>query len=253
MIFLFPKKVLNVDVFTFSANIYNFTPVVPAAKVLPEWWKKTDNFIHLPSHSVIPKKPTIKGCYGIRNLYAKGLMFRTPVDTDLLIGNNNVQGLAKLDVIPLDNNKYFHHHEDIIFGEFLKQNRYLTLRINLPYLIKTKEDVEWTLLEPFWGSTDSRYRIVTGNTNFKYHHTMAAHMMFQNSIKETYRVSLPMHTPLIHAIAHTEKKVKIHNHLITMDEYTNLNNGSSPGKNYGIPKFFRQMEKENKCPFHWKT
>lgn len=245
MMFLFPKKELNVDVFTFSANVYNFTPVIRASKALPKWWIDSKKEYDTPNQ-IVPTHPTIKKCEGMRELFSHGMMFRTPVDMYALIGNNRIQTEARLDVIPADNNQYFDHHDDASFGEFLKHNKYLTLRINLPYLIKTKESISWTLMEPLWASIDPRYRIVSGNTDFSRHHTMSAHILFQHSVKEQYRLFFPMHTPLIHAIAHTEKKLKIHNHLISKEEYINKSLGTIPGMYSGVGKY----KKENKCPFH---
>lgn len=253
MIFFFKRPILNVDVFTCSANVYEFTPVVRASKCVPEWWINTPPSGFVPSNSIIPTFPNIKTCDGVKNLFSSGMMFQIPVDTYLLVGNNEVNGQAKVSVIPVDSNKYFDHHPDEMFGNFLKQNKYLTLRINLPYLVKTKEDIQWTLMEPLWSATDHRYRIVPGNTNFKYHRTVAAHMLFQHNAIETYRIFLPMHQPLLHAIPHTEKKIKIHNHLITNDEFTNMNMSAIPGKFGQLTKFLKEHEKDKpKCPVsHW--
>ena len=212
--FFFRKKPIHVDAFTFLAGVHHFSPIVRASKAVPEWFLKSKKTHSLGKKALPPEAPTIKSCWGLRELYSHGLVVRSPMEMNIGVAYGEITGHSYVEATPgLSNDALFQKHDDDMFGEFLNQAQYWSYRINLPWMFYTKESINWTLAEPFWSGIDNRYRIAMGNINFRYFHNISVHMLF-NRISEPFKVNIPFNQPLYHILPHSDRPIKIHNHLV---------------------------------------
>jgi hypothetical protein len=91
MLFLFPKKKIVLDCFTYSESVLQTAPITNAMKHIPSWWKK------LPSahfEETFFPTPTMKGCVGMVDYYANSVAL--PLWSEIIIN--------------VDSNKNYHLH-----------------------------------------------------------------------------------------------------------------------------------------------
>lgn len=239
MIFIFKRKKIILDCFTYRESVLNYYPISKASKFLPEWWKNTpknfeDDFINLS---------TIKKCDGIINNFRNG--FIMPLWCDLSIGIND--GLVKWQFADFQTEATSHHTKQ--WETFVSPKDAFHLKIITPWRFKTKSNINFLTTNPFWNNElFKNYEIATGAHGFKYNYQSNINMFLN---LKSQRIFINQNTPLVHYYALTDNEVEIKNHLISFDEFSNI---TSVFVFQGIVKKTKKILdlKEKKCPFNFK-
>ena len=88
------RKPIRVTAYTTHASVAEFYPVASAKKFLPNWWKKLETYavswkdcLRMKQFNGIEafSQGTMKGCYGLRELYNSGIIVPSPADIGMAV------------------------------------------------------------------------------------------------------------------------------------------------------------------------
>jgi hypothetical protein len=245
--FWIKPSVINVDCFTFNDTAYtNFAPDI-ASKFYPKEFKKLDNSIRLKNNPNINSKlmsemNTIRLCNGVTDLYTNG--FILPSWQDIIL-ESTIDGNIFLDerTSNMLNKPAIQIHDRWQFGNDLYP-AFNHVKLLSHWFFKEKTGVQFTWNMCDWDRSDiaDKVRILSAVLDFK-HQTATNVNMF---IKKDSTISYNAGDPLVHLIPLSEKRVKIHKHLLSVEEYdrTTIMQGVKMSYNN-----HRKLTAEAKCPF----
>ena len=239
--FLFKKKKIVLDCFTYNSSAYEYGKIERASKFYPDWWKNTPR---KHDKNPIGTSTTIKTCPGLIENYQYGVML--PLWSDLNIFINSAEKSCSWQYA--DNNSRIESHPPIEWDKYVDPSTHIHLKMDTPWVFKCKEDVPFMYMKPYWNYQPfSSISVPTGILNYKYQHTTNFNM-FVNATLDAH-IELKHGDPLAHMIPIDNREVIIHNHLIDDKEYAKFFTRLKFNGNYNAIKKLRQ-EKESKCPFH---
>jgi hypothetical protein len=212
---IFKKSVLNIDCFTNNPSIFEFSPITLANKNFPSWWKKTEksfNYENVNS-GIVHDVPTIKTCDGLLNLYSEGIMI--PLWSDLIVETNS-SGEWRYQYSSDENGPLVSHDKMQLGNNF---GNAIHIKIISPWMIQEKTGVKFLFTGAVWNYKDQMFdlNIVPGCMEFAKQHS--THINFFVP-KRNSRLELSGKQPLVHLIPLTEKKIVVHNHLISDEEFS---------------------------------
>jgi len=239
--FFFKHKPIHLDCFTASANAYEFSPIEPANKFIPDWWKAIPK-THTPLAGV--EMGTMKSCAGFIDLYRKGVML--PIWSDLVV---RIQEDGSYQYNFADLLSSAEHHSSAQVGTLLEDFSAIHLKIHSPWLFECKEGISWHFSQPVWNQTAAKdYCVLTGILDYRYSTSTNINILFKraNNI-----VTFSHGDPLVHIIPLSERPLHIKNHLISQEEYNKKYTLNKPISYRG--GYFKKKKlieaKESKCPF----
>lgn len=253
--FFHRTPVIHVDCFTCNNDAYKLTPVIPAIQAKPEWFKKvakpakTDtkfqNYV-LDKNGFISfnndfSNRTIRSCYGFLEYYKKGFVIENWCD---LVIDIRLDGMS----YHFSNGKELIIHKEIQTAPGY-DNHYI-LKLCSPWIVQTKEDVQFLELGTEWSFQNFNFRILPGIVNFHYQTSTNIFLAVRKNIPDQFQI--PMGHPLGHFVPLTDKKIKIHNHIVTDEEIktkTYNETGTSAGWRRSMALIRRNDERKSKCPF----
>jgi hypothetical protein len=99
------------------------------------------------------------------------------------------------------------------------------MKIQSPWCIKTKEDLNWTWTQPTWSLRKDlkNFVILPGVVNFKYQHGTNINFFLINENVEKQTIIKP-NTPLVSLHPMTDKEIEIKRHLVDEKEFNRYNN-----------------------------
>lgn len=247
--------VINVDCFTSNNDAYKFTPIVKSSKAKPEWYDKVIS--NQPSNTKWPQYKiddngmidfywqlslrTVKSCPGFHDLYSKGFILENWCD---FVCNVHEHGIS----YHYSNGKDpILHKNDQVEPGFM--GHYI-LKLNSPWLIQTKENVDFVSIPAQWSHEEYDFHILPGIVNF--HRQTGSNVFLTIKKKPAQQFLIPMGMPLVQFIPLTDKKIKIHNHIVTEQELTTKSynvTGTSMGWRRTKALVARNDQREKKCPF----
>lgn len=249
------SSVINVDCFTANPHAYKFTPIVKASKAKPDWYDhvlgtqpsntkwpqfKTDDEGNITFNWHLSLR-TLKSCPGFHQLYSKGFILENWCDLAINVHDKGIAYNYSNGEEPI-----IHENNQVAPGF---QNHYL-LKLHSPWKIQTKEDIGFVATGAQWSLENYKFHILPGIVNFHYQTASNVFMAVNKSDIDQFYV--PMGIPLMHFIPLTDKKIKIHNHIVTDEELkTKIYNvtGTSMGWRKTIALTKRNDKREKKCPF----
>lgn len=253
--FFHRTPVINVDCFTSNNDAYKFTPIVKASKAKPEWYNKVIS----PQTSNTPwpqykineagsidfdwnlSIKTIKSCPGFHELYSKGFILENWCDFVMNVTEDSMSYHYSNGANPILHNN--NQTEPGFMDHFI-------IKLNSPWIVQTKEDVSWFLSPAQWSLEKYNFHVLPGIVNFHYQTGSNVFITIKKGVPDQFL--LPMGQPLAHFIPLTDKKIKIHNHVVTDDELkTKTYNvtGTSMGWRRTKSLVRRNDAREKKCPF----
>ena len=245
--FWIKPSVINVDCFTFNETAYNnFSPDI-ASKFYPKEFKKLDNNIRLKNNPNINSKlmssmATIRLCNGVTDLYSNG--FILPSWQDIIL-ESTIDGNIHLDdrTSHMYNKPAIQIHERWQFGNELYAG-FNQVKLLSHWFFKEKTGVQFTWNMCDWERSDiaDKVRILSAVLDFK-HQTATNVNMF---IKKDSIISYNAGDPLVHLIPISEKRVKVHKHLLSLEEYDRATSMQGAKMSYNN---HRKLTPEAKCPF----
>jgi len=239
--FLFKKKKIVLDCFTYHASAYEYGKIERASKFYPDWWKNAprEHDKHTTGQST-----TIKTCTGLIENYQYGVML--PLWSDLTISVNGTEKSCRWQYA--DKESTIESHGPAQWDKYVDPNTHIHLKINTPWMFKCKEDVPFMYMKPYWNYQPfSSMSVPTGIINFKYQHSTNFNMFINATLDA--RIEFNHGDPLAHMIPIDNREVTIHSHLIDDKEYNKIYPKLKFDGNYYRVKKLRQA-KESKCPFH---
>ena len=245
MIFFFKPKTIQLDCFTTRPDVHDFYPVNYTNKFYPNWWKK------MPKLITNPKNPwgsaTLKACTGLNNFYSTGLTI--PLWSDLFLdflSDGNVAWQFA------DYTTLVNPHPPSQMEGYIDLRKYYHLKINSPWAFRCKEDVNFAWTQNTW-SFDEPDNIIIPPAIIDYKYQRGVNInFFGRRTKINSNFIIKAGQPMVNIIPLSERKLKIHTHLVDNFEYskiTSVSGSFSFHSNYPLIKqLIKNKEKEKKCP-----
>lgn len=217
------KKPLIINAYTYREEILRHAHIESASKFLPDWWKELSPE---PTLKLDEKTPSyyknMRHCAGFLDLYRHGFM--VPLWSDLLVELGE-KGSPWLSWQFSDEESDAVVHQAHQRGSFLDEKKYQHLKLQTPWILDCKEDIDWIVAPPSWNISEPDDMIVpTGIVNFKYQRQINANMFMRRG--DTNRVvHLEFGQPLLQMIPLTERKVIMNHHLIGAEKWKNMKQG----------------------------
>jgi hypothetical protein len=240
MLFFFKEKPIEIISYVASsyAFVNEFSPIVPAKEIYPEWLKKVPRSAF--DWNILEPRNTVKSCPGIIKSITNG--FIVPMWTDLALEYD----LAGFKWAFADRRSSLERHgNESIPGYYTD---YLILKIVSPWLLKSPVDLQLTF--PFlYHPKPFPIHISPGVLPFDGADTGQINIfLFAERKEEGARVMIKQGTPLLHILPITERKVTIRHEVISTEEM--IKKKSSTGANtHFFSKGIRNMaynRKKNK-------
>lgn len=245
--FFHRSPVINIDCFTSLTNAHEFAPILAANRGKPEWIDKVSNpkfeyYRNPHTNQLEYTKPNVKTCQGFLDLFNRGFILYNWSDYFIQVDEERGYDYhVKMGQPPV------HHDESQYAPGF--SNSYV-MKLLSPWIARTKEDVTFAVVGNDWHINHNNYRLVPGVLNF---YTQCCTNVFMTFPRKNAEFLIPMGEPFYHYIPLTEKKSKLHIHLVSDAEYQKQYI-SSRSTVYGWKKV-RALKKslskrtESKCPF----
>lgn len=211
---LFKRKAINLDCFTKQPYVYTYAPIRPAYHFVPEWWKRLPKDAGKDGlHDAL----NMKACAGFVDLYKVGVML--PMWSELRI-SVTPDGNVAYQFSDARSSAEFHHPDQR--GGFASESKYTNIKILSPWLFRTKEDISWVMTPALYAHNDpGRYITCIGSLNFKYQSGANLNLLIPKKDVETL-IDIKHGAPVAHVIPMSDRKVKVHNHLVDDTEFERL-------------------------------
>lgn len=242
MIHIFKKKTIVLDCFTDIEAVALTAPIAEAVKHFPEWWKS------LPNEYTVANKfynsSTMKRCEGMKAYYTNSLA--VPMWTDLAIsvtdgGAYEWQFANRISTAGI--------HDPKQRGSYLNENEYGHIKLNTPWLLRTKEDLNWVFSSPTYSFEKPEELIIPpGILNFGEQFSVNINILF---IIRTPRVyNIPFGLPMAHLTPMSDRPVIVKRHVISPQEYQNiLRKDARIAFTAGYKKYLTAKDKFSNCPY----
>jgi hypothetical protein len=244
MMFLFKKKKIILDCFTWRADTHEFFPIQQTKKFYPEWWKN------------IPQMPlgelSMRHCQGLIETYQHG--FVVPLWSDV-----HVQFDSKTREIKhtfSDRLSKFEQHGYSQVGDFVRPEDFCHLKFIAPWQIECNEDIPFTWGPATWNLQEKNFlfNVLSGVVNFKFQNSAHINVLLNSRIGDIDML-VNAGQPMVHSIPLSDRELDIRNHLLSDDEFNKrlmkFTSTFSFAKRYlQSKKIIENREKEEKkCPF----
>ena len=240
--FLFKKKEIRLDVFTYRPEVLEYYPVDYSRKFYPQWWKNIPNE-YIAQDTFWPVS-TIKRCAGFLDYYSNGVVI--PLWCDVAIDTHPLHCQWKFS----DDITTSVSHPSEQLGDFIDCNQYRHIKIESPWLFNCKEEISFVWTQPDWNfEQHAEFFIPPAVINYKYNMGTNINLFVDKREEKRYIISAGQ--PMVNIIPMSERKLKIHKHLLDKQEYdkkSSLSYASRFTNKYRNNKAILKS-KESRCPF----
>jgi hypothetical protein len=248
--------VIDVDCFTSNNDAYKFTPIVKSSKAKPDWYDQVQgvtpsNTTKWPQYIINESGSidfdwklsirTVKSCPGFHELYSKGFILENWCDFVVNVDKNTLSYHFSNGLAPI-----VHNNNQVEPGF---KDHYI-IKLNSPWMIQTKEDIPFVLTPAQWSLENYNFHILPGIVNFHYQTGSNVFITIRRDVEDQFLV--PMGQALAQFIPLTDKKIRIHNHIVTEEELETKRynvTGTSMGWRRTKALVRRNDRREKKCPF----
>jgi hypothetical protein len=210
MIFKFPKKVIVLDCFTYSENIITVAPIVPAIKLIPDWWRDLPQ-AYTEQGNFFPQG-TMKNCSGMIEYYKKS--FSIPLWSEVAIQIKPDKTYA-WQFADSKTEATIHNLAAQATG-FL--NNFGHIKIHSPWRLQTKENVQWVWSQPIYNFSKQQ-ELILPPAIVDFSNQNATHLNILFSLDTPKTIIVPHGQAMINLTPITENKIEIARHLVTLDEF----------------------------------
>ena len=233
----FKKKTIYLDAFIDNKLIFDLFPIKKSVYYVPTWWKQLDKTYG----SKMFERSTMKLCDGILDYFKKSFTIPLWCDFKLDVYDSRTynwvfsDGVSNADAHDMEQRKNF-------------LENYGHLKLNSPWIINSKEFVQFFVSQPTWNFTSNPDVIFPpAILDFKYQQTTNVNLFFPANEKKIYEFSAGQ--PLITLTPLTEHNVVIVNHVISSEEFKSKQNHSNRFTFYNYLKKKKQFLNKSECPF----
>lgn len=238
--FWIKDKTIVLDSFVTEEWVLNYNPIQKASRFIPQWYKEQDNY----HKDGLVDQETMKQCPAILSLLNTG--FVIPLWSDFIFDINTEHKQIRWDFadkVDVIQETAISHPVDQ-WKDYADPTKYFQLKLISPWLFKTKEDIKFYWSSSYFNNELSLpYSIMSAIVDFKYQSGTHVNMIIDlNRAKQGFKIDATK--PLVHLIPLTERKVEVKNHIVSTEEYRQIQNG------YKKVFFTNNYKKIKKCPFH---
>lgn len=239
----FGKKDIILNLYTCSAPVFNYSPVIEAKKEIPQWFKK----LPMPYfNSPADHDFNMKICSGVVDYYTRGFFLNLWSDLYLNIGRI---GTTSHEWQYSDRESVLSTHIVDQWGGVLPETEYQHLKLQSPWIATCDTDIDFLVTQPDWRfDIEDKIHISSGVLNFKHQVAMNVNLFIKRQ-KEDIETVLHQGTPLLHIVPLTERKVILKIHLVDEEKFIAIGSKNRP------ISFFRHYENKKKimqskdCPY----
>lgn len=242
MLFKFPQKKIVLDCFTNNELIAKTAPIVPAMKLIPDWWKT------LPSDYPHWDRPfnvsTMKHCVGMIDYYRKSIAIPFWTDLNVEVTDTTYEwkfsdGMSKIEI----------HDISKQATGFL--NDAVHIKIIAPWMFKTKESVSWVWSCPTYEYAKAMdVTHLPGIVDFQHQHGVNINFLLQRKL---HRYEFKQGRPATLLTPMSDRKIEIVRHVVSKAEFNRLSDlhvGLTFRDKYLNIK--KRTEQFADCPYHMK-
>lgn len=235
--FFFVKPKIHLDVFTSRKDVIENATIIPATQALPKWWSALPkSYMREGDITVLP---TMKTCVGFIDYYRHSVAM--PLWSEMIIKVEK-DGSYKWQFADRQTIAGVHSTEQ--FKGLIKDNQYGHIKVEAPWVFSSKQDINWLMTQPIYNEANFLdYTTGIGMLNFSKQEQVNIQMFVDLRYPKTY--TLKFQTPFLFTPL-SDKKVVIHRHLISAEEYNSR-------KNFARTHFvnsYRNKKDIIKCPYH---
>ncbi len=211
---------LHVDAFTSNAAAYKVTPIVNAFRAMPKWMdevpKSTQSYGYDNSGRITnTSRRSIRTCKGFIDLYRKGFVLESWADFIVDVRHNGYSYHYTNGPAPA----VFQSDVNILPGF----EKHFIMKMGSPWMIQTKDDIPFVTFGTEWSLEHIDAKIIPGSINFSETGTTNVFMVFKKPEPgNEYQLKIPIGEALQQFVPLTERKIKIHNHLVTDQELNKM-------------------------------
>jgi hypothetical protein len=247
MLFLFKSKDIHLDCFTDSQYVHDFYKIDNTYKFFPEWWKNLPK--SYPSVGNLYPQPTMKTCAGFNSFFTHGITIPLWSDMAVAVDPSGYRwqfsdGFTKAEP-----------HDQQQMAGYLDPAEYGHLKVTTPWLFSCKENVDWAWTQNTWAFSDpSSIIIPPAVVNYKYNMTTSVNVFL--NLKQQNNFIIKNGTPLVNIMPLSERKVKLHIHKLSKEEYKEKRDRivatSFLNKYRNNQRLINKEDTVKKCPFNFK-
>ena len=216
VLFLFPKKRIDLDAFTTRSEVLKYTPLQKASFYRPDWFKKLPgpNELINKNKGVIPPLLSMKTCNGLTDYFSQGFIMPLWSDVNFQVNEEGVRYQFA------DCCSVCEFHSPKQYEGYIRNNTHQHVKMMPPWHLLCDSNVNFLFSKVDWYFDElKKIYIPSGVLNFKHNSFPAINMFLP---KSTSIISLKYGQPLIHLIPLTDKRVKLNTHLVSQSEYDKI-------------------------------
>lgn len=247
MFFFCKKPTIVVDCFLPSdlQHIAECSPITHATKHYPDWWRNLPAAQKEPTvQGVFYETPTMKTCYGFFEYYKKSLAIPMWCELAIKVYPNRTFQWQFSDGVSVAR-----IHPDSQRGTHMPSHSYSHLKIVSPWLLKTKENIDWILTQPTYNfERPELFTVPPGLMNFKEQH--ATNIQLFINLKQAEEYIINRNQVIGHLTPLTEKRIEVKRHVVSIEEHNAIRCRGRTTQ--FVNKFLgdkRAREKFSDCPF----
>lgn len=238
------KKPIIINCYTDRPEVYNYSPIVPNKKIIPDWFKKLKApYFKTPEDGEM----NLKLCPGFTDLFKTG--FTVPLWSDLFltIGRKG-SDYYKWQYSDRCSDIYVHAARQ--YGNYVKETEYQQIKLISPWAIHCNELVNFLAVEPFWSFKKlNNISILPGMIEFNTQIDNNINMFIKREEAEQ-EILLEAGMPIYTYVPLTEKPIKVVTHLVSSEKMKKLkSSGIHPIKFLNQYAKKMQLTKKSKCPY----
>ena len=246
--FFFKRSKIHIDCFIADELIYNNFKIDTANKFTPKEWRQFPPYITKkandnPNSKLTVQMETFKKCRGIVDLFSVWFILPCWADVQLEmfdVGKFNITGFNSPNAAIAVG---YHGREQ--YGDEIYKN-FAQLKFESPWFLREKTGVQFTWNPCMWHDTNQKENVQILSAVVDFHYQMSTNVnMF---IKKGSISKFNAGDPLVHMIPISDKKVKLHHHLLTHEEYQRKIQVETQSTMYWQPRRLKGS-REGKCPF----
>lgn len=233
-----------IDVFCYSrcSKAVKYFPIDYARNFVPDWWKKIPNRVYMNEDKSEEKRsnllPTIKKCPGFIENYKRGFMIPLWEEIEFVIQDGGLETNSAS-----RNPDTFGFHSSNQYGEFLDVRKWIHVKINSPWAIKTDKPLNFVYAQPHYNFQDLNSKLFIPTSHDEYYIQHATEVQAFINLERNRVINLKPGLPLVHKIPITEKKIKLHiehNPQMYDDLKTEYADSYFEGLYYNVKKHIRK-------------
>lgn len=208
--FFFKRSTITLDCFTSREGVITSTPITPAIRHIPDWWKD------LPKEFVMPPDvsplATMRTCSGMVEFYSNAIAIPlwSEMAVEVFDGTYRWQFADRVTEATV--------HSALQRGSYLPETNYGHIKIHSPWLLSTNESVNWVWTHPTYSfDKPEEFVVLPGVNNFS--KQSASNINIMVPLHTNRRFTIPANQDMVHMIPMSDKKVKVKRHLVSEEEF----------------------------------